>query len=263
MLHQSRQVKDLAITDVIGTSIQQIKFGTVIPGNIFEDDLEIQSKIPENLVLKIVVQCHNKEFDDHDEYVFSVRKTVNYDYNEKFALILQPHKTHLFKIALKVPNVKQPNALKGSVVISVQGIDSHITIPISATVEIPSLICTKELFNIEQGLQVIKLAVKKGKKPDCKIPFKNCSNINLALEAEWLQDETPCPYNFLIHPPQLSVTAKNMFIMTLLMKQSAPQGDPLGEPSVDKNMSIHKVLLLKIKNSNIIFSFPVIIEVFD
>lgn len=78
----------------------------VVAGNIFEESLEITNKWSDSVVLKVVVTCTNKEFEEHDEYVYSIRKTVNYDYNEKYAVLLPPGKTIFFKVALKVPNVQ-------------------------------------------------------------------------------------------------------------------------------------------------------------
>lgn len=42
-----------------------IKYGIVLPGYIIEEDYEVFNKSNENLVLKVVVLCHNAEFDDY------------------------------------------------------------------------------------------------------------------------------------------------------------------------------------------------------
>lgn len=60
----------------------------MIAGNIFEENLEIVNKWNDNIVVKVLVTCSNKEFEDHDEYVYSVRKTINYDYNEKYSVLV-------------------------------------------------------------------------------------------------------------------------------------------------------------------------------
>ena len=59
---------------MIDLSINNIKFGVVLSGNIFEENLEVFNKTKETLVLKIVVSCLNPELEDLDEYVYSVRK---------------------------------------------------------------------------------------------------------------------------------------------------------------------------------------------
>lgn len=60
-----------------------------------------------------MVICSNEELDDHDEYVYSVRKTVGYEYNEKFVVLIPPNKSQTFKIALKVPNLEKECEIHG------------------------------------------------------------------------------------------------------------------------------------------------------
>jgi predicted RNA methylase len=52
----------------------------------------------------VLCLCNNPEFLDHDEYVYSVRKALNYDYNEKYFILLPGASTIHLKVALKVPN---------------------------------------------------------------------------------------------------------------------------------------------------------------
>ncbi len=62
---------------------------------------------------KLLIKCLNPEYDDHDEYVYSVRKTSAYDYNEKYIVLIPPLKSISFKIALKVPNTFEKSSLNG------------------------------------------------------------------------------------------------------------------------------------------------------
>lgn len=144
--------------------------------------------------------CLNKEYDDHDEYVFSVRKTTGYDYNERYVVLIPPYRSMQFKVAIKVPNIAEKKQMDGQVQVSVQGLASQITTPIKAQIEVPSVICTKELFALEEEIQIIKLAIKKGKKYDAKIPFKNMYHKSLTLETEWIDDGQKSPYDLLLHP---------------------------------------------------------------
>ena len=70
----------------------EIKFNNVLPGNIFEESFDIFNKSNESIVLKINIMCLNQEFETLDEYVYSIRKNNNYDYNEKFIFLLAPYK---------------------------------------------------------------------------------------------------------------------------------------------------------------------------
>jgi len=69
-----------------------MKFDNVFPGNIFEKSFDIFNKSNESIVLKINAICLNQEFETLDEYVYSLRRNTNYDYNEKFIVLLQPYK---------------------------------------------------------------------------------------------------------------------------------------------------------------------------
>ena len=70
----------------------EIKFNYVLPGNIFEESFDIFNKSNESIFLKINTMCLNQEFETLDEYVYSIRKYNNYDYNEKFIFLLAPYK---------------------------------------------------------------------------------------------------------------------------------------------------------------------------
>ena len=82
----------------------EIKFNNVLPGNIFEESFDIFNKSNESIVMKINIVSLNSEFENLDEYVYSIRKNTNYDYNEKFIFLLAPYKNIQFKVALKVPS---------------------------------------------------------------------------------------------------------------------------------------------------------------
>ena len=100
----------------------EIKFPLVLPGNIFEESFEIFNKSNESLVVKVSAICNNPEFEDHDEYVFSVRKTINYDYNVKHIVLIPPYKNIPFKVALKVPNTGA-KIIRGAIFVSIQGLN--------------------------------------------------------------------------------------------------------------------------------------------
>ena len=59
------QNKEIDINNFVEVSKDAIKYGIVLPGYIIEEDYEVFNKSNENLVLKVVVLCHNEEFDDY------------------------------------------------------------------------------------------------------------------------------------------------------------------------------------------------------
>ena len=106
----------------------------------------------------------NKKFEDHDEYVYSVRKASNYDYNEKYFILLPPNSSIHLKVALKVPNYYKRIELTGMVDISIKHMEGKIEIPITSFNHVPRIICPRELHSDSYGFKVIRLAHKKGKK---------------------------------------------------------------------------------------------------
>lgn len=247
------------IRSLLTVSKTSIKYGNVLPGYIMEDDLEIQNKSNQSLSVKVCVLCHNSELDDHDEYVYSVRKLNIYDYNEKIISVLPAHNTLKYKVALKVPNLKAASELQGSVVITVQGVESNITLPITSTVEIPDIFCPKEIYDKDNACSIIKFALKKGKKQDCKIPFKNNSRYNVTMEFEFIEPQgKKNGYDILTYPSIVSLAANGFGILNVILKPTL--NAPPQDSSNDKE--IRRVLLAKIKNSSMIYYFPLSIEIY-
>ena len=98
-------------------------------------------------MLKVLCLCTNDEFLEHDEYVYSVRKSNNYDYNEKYFVLLPPFSSIHLKVALKVPNYYKKVNLSGYVEASIKNIKGSIKIPIKSFNYIPKIVCSKQLFS--------------------------------------------------------------------------------------------------------------------
>lgn len=68
-------------------------FNKVLPGGIKEEVLILMDSLHHtDVVIKIQVNCLVKEFDNLDEYVYSIRRPSednNYDYNDQFLMILK------------------------------------------------------------------------------------------------------------------------------------------------------------------------------
>lgn len=257
-LQNKKKATNTEIRHLLKVTKTSIKYGNVLPGYIMEDDLEIHNISSHNLSFRVNVICHNSELDDHDEYIYSIRKLNVYDYNEKITGIIPPNNTLKYKIALKVPNLKNMCNLKGSVIISVQGIESTINIPITSFVEIPEIFCPKEIFDRENICSVIKFALKKGKKQDCKIPFKNNSEMNLTLEFEFLEPENKKNgYDLINYPNIINIAANGIGILNVILK-------PILNSSQNDHTDnlIRRILLGKIKNSSMIYYFPLSIEIY-
>ena len=136
-----------------------VSFGNVVAGNICEDDLTLVGLTSETLVVQVLVICLNQEYEELDEYVFSVRKTNVYDYNDKLVVALQGKQPLGMKVALKVPNSREPAFVKGTIVIQVHGLDfgkvqGNITLPLIACIEVPLVVCPKML---QSSMYIFKL----------------------------------------------------------------------------------------------------------
>jgi hypothetical protein len=69
---------------------------------ICEDELEFISKTNETIIVQIYLVCNNKEYDELDEYVYSIRKITGYEYNEKIILSISNKNPITLKVAIKV-----------------------------------------------------------------------------------------------------------------------------------------------------------------
>ncbi|KAL4471666.1 hypothetical protein ABPG74_008559 [Tetrahymena malaccensis] len=265
------------VNEILQLSIDSIKFGVVFPGNIFEEQVQIVNKTNETVFIKVVGLCLNPEFDSHGEYVYSIRKTINYDYNEKLMFSIPGYQSIKVHIALKVPNINEEKIIKGSFAVTVNGYDSYISIPITSTVEIPKIICTRQLFHASRSSKVIKLAIRRGKKSDCKIPFKNTYSYTLQLEPFWLSDQTNqqhvtnlkdgslCPFQLNLSPQVITVQPKSLFMINLLLRpnQYFKEYNEKRMLTGDKTpLHIKNILIFRIVNSSLLFHYPVSLEVY-
>ncbi|CAK71191.1 unnamed protein product (macronuclear) [Paramecium tetraurelia] len=249
----SRTLKNenVELKNLINVNKQLVNFGLVLPGNICEDDIQFQNISNETILIEIQVVCNNTEFDDLDEYVYSARKLNGYDYKDRFMLACPGQKQFSMKVALKVPNIKDQKGLFGLIIITAlnqnqQKIQGQINTILQSQVLLPLIQCSKQLINNLYNLPIIQMAFKLGKKLDCKIQFRNNSIIGLSLEMEIL-DKINC--EIIVNPQAISVQSNSQFLVTMNVKNKEVQ-------------QIKNVLIIKIKNSNVHFSYPFIIQVY-
>ena len=107
------RIKGMKFEDLVHVSRKEANFGTNMPGQIVEEALEVVNKSGENLVVEILIDCLNEELQDTDEYVYSIRRSHAYDYNDKHYLIMAPYSSASFRLALKVPAIKSIDDIRG------------------------------------------------------------------------------------------------------------------------------------------------------
>jgi hypothetical protein len=263
VLAEKKPAVNFKLEDVLQISRKEISYGYCFPGQIIEESLDIVNKSSHDFVVQIVVNCLNDELQDTEEYVFSVRRSHLYDYNDKHYLIMAPYSVAGFKFAMKVPNVRINGKIVGQVQISVQGATGSYTLDLSANVTVPKVFCPKELAFKGLDYKVVKLAIKEGKKQEFKIPIRNQGVTPVTLELEFHEPEGKRDvkplFDYLVHPNVITVAPNSNTLTSVLVK---PCKSMSSRKDVEKPKSERKILVGRVKDSALIYSFVFWIEVY-
>jgi len=244
------------LEDVLEISKKTINFGTRFPGQIVEEQLDIVNRSKHDFVVQIFVNCLNEELDNSDEYVFSVRRTHLYDYNDKHYLIMAPYSSASFKFALKVPNMKIVGNIQGEVKVGIQGQDDFHHIDLQGSVTIPKVFCPKELACRGLDYKVVKLAIKEGKKQEMKIPIRNNGDVPVTLELEFYEPQDvqkKDKFDVMVHPNVITINPNSTAIANILVK---PQKGATGL----KEKPFRKILTARVRDSALVYSIVFWIE---
>jgi len=244
------------LEDVLEISKKTINFGTRFPGQIVEEQLDIVNRSKHDFVVQIFVNCVNEELDNSDEYVFSVRRTHLYDYNDKHYLIMAPYSSASFKFALKVPNMKIVGSIQGEVKVGIQGQDDFHHIDLQGSVTIPKVFCPKELTCRGLDYKVVKLAIKEGKKQEMKIPIRNNGDVPVTLELEFYEPQDvqkKDKFDVMVHPNVITVNPNSTAIANILVK---PHKGATGL----KEKPFRKILTARVRDSALVYSIVFWIE---
>ena len=200
--------------------------------------------------------CHNSEFNDLDEYVYSVRSTERFEYYDEVHFKIKKNERAEFKVAVKIPPVKQSCSIEGTLSIRLEN-TVPVFLPIASKCEIPNVICLK-LLEDTNGFSMIKIPAKKNTRLP-PVPFKNISNMNCFFELETIaiDDITERAYNVTCQTSINSMANSPFFVMLQLSANSAYDGP------MPKTDTIRKVLVLKVRNSSLFFSFPIEVFVYE
>lgn len=112
----------MQLENILKINTSLVNFGEVFPGQILEETIIIlnhlaQTKIP----FRIKINCLSKEFDELDEYVYSMRRpnpNETFNYNDVFLILLSPKAMSYYKLAIKVPNIMEECEILGSIEIT-------------------------------------------------------------------------------------------------------------------------------------------------
>jgi hypothetical protein len=123
------------ISDCIGVSKSIIFFQNGFPGQILEENFEVYNKLNEEIKYKVHLKIENDEFSELEEYVFSMRRTGGYDYNDKYLIMQSAWVKSSYKVAVKIPNIFNERKIIG--ILEIYGdsfigkIDVRIVTPVS------------------------------------------------------------------------------------------------------------------------------------
>lgn len=259
---EDKDLKDLKIQDVLKVNCAQVDFGEVLPGQIIEETIIILNNMNKTKVpFKVKVNCLSEEFEDLDEYVYSMRRpTPNevFNYNDTFLIILAQKAISYYKLAIKVPNICEERVILGNIEITSEKTqDSVIVVPITAKIVLPKLKVEKMMRIKSLNMSVIKLFMKNPIRQDFRIAMKNSGAAAVYAELSILKNDRTIDYlDFNFYPAQVSLQPSivNNFVMSVKTRHT------------DQNIlnkDIHLVLIVKVRNSSAIFSFPVLLSIGD
>ena len=259
---EDKDLKDLKIQDILKVNCAQVDFGEVLPGQIIEETIIILNNMNKTKVpFKVKVNCLSEEFEDLDEYVYSMRRpTPNevFNYNDTFLIILAQKAISYYKLAVKVPNICEERVILGNIEITSEKTqDSIIVVPITARIVLPKLKVEKMMRIKSLNLSVIKLFMKNPIRQDFRIAMKNCGAALVYAELSVLKNDRLVDFlDFNFYPAQVSLQPSivNNFVMSVKTRHT--------EQNI-LNKDIHLVLIVKVRNSSAIFSFPVLLSIGD
>jgi hypothetical protein len=251
------RLKNYNLEELLHISRKEASFGLNLPGQIIEETLEIVNKSNENLVVEIIIDCLNEELQDTDEYVYSIRRSHAYDYNDKHYLIMAPFSSASFRLALKVPSVKVNGDIRGHARVTVQGVNGKHVIEMASGVSIPKVFCPRELYYKPLKTNIIKVAIKQGKKLESKIPLKNMSDVQITLDLEFHKSKIigNSKFDCFIYPTSVTIPPGGMTIVTLMLKY-------VGGGIKDNKDLLKRVLIGKARESALTYSFLLWIETY-
>jgi len=255
-----RKLQKYSVKQLLHISKSKINFGKAMPGQIHEESLDIVNKTNQDFVVQIALDCENHEFQDTEEYVFSIRRSHLYDFNDKHYLIMAAYSSASFKITLKAPNVNKECDNKGYADISIQGLRDSFKVVLESTIKVPRVVCPKSLYHQGVKCSMIKLAAKEGKKQEYKLPFRNEGDLPLTVEFSFhnptQNNQDDATMDCSVYPQVLTLQPNGTGFLNFSTRIGQPRLKDR-KPSGKKEQGCYarKVLLGKVKDTNLFYSY--------
>jgi hypothetical protein len=128
---------------------------------------------------------------------------------------------------------------------------------IKSRIVLPNIKCEKMMILKSLQMHVVKLFMKVLKRQEFRLSLKNVTRIPCSVDLTILKnEETAGCFEFLFYPGQLSLASgvSTTFMMTI--KCSANEAEV-------QSKEFRAVLVVKMKNSSAIFSYPMVIVMGD
>jgi hypothetical protein len=122
------------IQEVITVNRLTVNFTAGFPGEVLEECVEVTTRGNDEITYKVHVLCDEPDLASLDEYVFSMRKTGGYDYNDKYLIMQSPGVKSTYKVALKVPDSNKERPLRGKLLFFSDDLKGKLIVPIQAKV---------------------------------------------------------------------------------------------------------------------------------
>lgn len=125
-------------------------------------------------------------------------------------------------------------------------------------VSIPKVFCPRELYNKNFGRNIIKLAMKQGKKLENKVPFKNTGSVPLTIDFEFHKpaEKFNSKFDCFIYPTAITIPAGGLAVANVMLKF-------VGGPNAkDTKDLLKRVLIGKVRDSAVIYTFYLYIETY-
>lgn len=260
-----KKLQKYTVKQLLHISKSKINFGNNMPGQIKEESLDIVNKTNQDLVVQIVLDSENQEFKTTEEYVYSIRRNHLYDFNDKHYLIMAPFSSASFKVTLKVPDVKKECDNSGYADISIQGLKTSFKVVLESKIKIPRVVCPKSLYHQNAKLNIIKLAAKEGKKHEYKLPFKNEGDTPVTMEfffhnpgEAYKGAKIDCS----VYPQTQTIQPNSSIFLNFSAKVSRTGAGKEKKHKEKERLCAKKVLLGKVRDTNLIYSFYFCIETY-
>lgn len=250
-------IEDCLLNDLLKINKTTVDFGDLFPGQIVEETIIISNTLlRKKIPFKIKVNCLSHEFDDLDEYVYSMRRPSPnevFNYNDTFLILLAPKTMSSYKLAIKVPTVRNETEILGNIEISSNETKPEIiTIPIRSKVILPVIRCEKMIYLNSLKMSVLKLFMKNTKRQEFRISLKNMAKQAITVEFQIMKHEKYNHLDFTFYPPSLNLSPSLSSNYILNVKSNLPDNEK-------EDKEVKCVLLVKMKNGSPIFAYPVVI----